>query len=174
MKNFNQIHNELRPKILGFLIKQLGDIELAKDLTAEAMVKIWNNLDKFDENKSSLNTWAVNVAKNVAIDNYRKRALMTTSIHEFVDDDGNETIKAVSNDTPHTEMVTKEIAMGIDYAMNKLPENYRRVAELFFKGQLSYEEISTDLSMPMGTVKATINRARKQLQSTLVSINLIP
>jgi RNA polymerase sigma-70 factor (ECF subfamily) len=171
MKNFNEIYNELKPKVLGFLIKSTGNVELANDLTSDTMIKIFQNIDKFDQTRSKLSSWAISIAKNVAIDNHRKRKLLTTSISSFVDDEGNEYIQCPSYDTPYSNIVSKQLGEGIDLAFNKLPKIYKDIANLYFKKQLSYSEISDELIKPIGTVKATIHRIRKILQESLSDIN---
>jgi len=173
MKNYNEVYRELQPKVLGFLVKFTnGDIELAEDLTSITMEKVLFNLEKYDESKSKMSTWAINIAKNVAIDNTRKRRLKTASIHDYVDDQGNETLQATSSVTPYSEMVSKQIGHGIELALSKLPMNYKDIADLYFKKELSYEEISDELQKPLGTIKASIHRARQLLQESLKSVKL--
>lgn len=167
MKNYNNQYKELNEVVLNHLNYQLKDKELAKDLASDTMFKIFTNIDKFDENKANIKTWAINIAKNVLIDHWRKRKLMTASLHDYVDDEGNETIQYTNNVTPHSELVSKQIGIGIDLAFSKLPAIYQDIANLYFKKQLSYEEISTELDKPLGTIKANIFRVRKLLQEKL-------
>jgi len=173
MKNFNEVYRKLQPNVLGYLIKFThGDKELAEDLTSITMEKVLFNLDKYDENKSKMTTWAINIAKNVAIDNSRKRRLKTASIHDYVDDQGNETLQATNSVTPYSEIVSKQIGHGIELALSKLPINYKDIANLYFRKQLSYEEISDELQKPLGTIKANIHRARHLLQESLKNVKL--
>lgn len=167
MKNYNEVYKELNNVVLGYLIKKTRDKELAEDLTSDTLYKVFVNIDKFDEDKANIKTWAVNIANNVLIDHWRKRKLATSSIHDFVDDEGNETIQYSDNTTPFSEMVNKQIGLGIDLAFSKLPTNYQDIANLYFKKQLSYEEISVELDKPLGTIKANIFRVRKMLQEKL-------
>jgi RNA polymerase sigma-70 factor (ECF subfamily) len=167
MTNFNKLYNELRPYVFNFIRMKTRDSDLAEDLTNDTMLKVYNNLDKFDEEKGKINTWVVRIANNVLIDHWRKKKLNTTSIDEFVDDEGNNTFHGSDNVTPHSEMVNTQIGEGIEMAFGKLPEKYKELADLFFKKQLSYEEISDELNAPLGTIKANIHRTRKILQGYL-------
>jgi RNA polymerase sigma-70 factor (ECF subfamily) len=173
MKKYNEVYNKLQPIVLGYLIKfNHGDIEQAEDQASITMEKVLFNLDKYDEEKSKMTTWAINIAKNVAIDATRKRRLSTLSIHDYVDDQGNETIQEQTSVTPYSEMVSKQIGDGIELALSKLPMNYKDIADMYFKKELSYQEISNELQKPLGTIKANIHRARLLLQESLKNVKL--
>lgn len=170
--NFNQIYNEVQPMVLRYLIKLTRNKELAEDLTSEAMVKLWNNLDKFDDNMSSIKTWAISIAKNVSIDHWRKKDVDTTSMSAYVDDNGNEFFSIPVNTTPMSETLNNELGDGIKLAIEKLPMNYKKLADLYFVNQLSYQEITDEMQVPLGTVKGKINRLRSILQCSLKNFKL--
>jgi len=174
MKNYNEVYRKLQPVVLGYLIKLTNNRDTAEHLASITMEKVLFNLDKYDESKSKMTTWAINIAKNAAIDESRKRRLTTMSISDFVDEQGNETIQVSNNVTPYSEIVSKQIGHGIDLALSKLPMIYKDIANLYFRKQLSYEEISNELQRPLGTIKAGIHRARLILQDSLKMLNCSP
>ena len=65
---------------------------------------------------------------------------------------------------PDREAEIKEMMAALEEAIGRLPEYYRIIVILRHQGQLSYEEISDDLGIPLGTVKARIHRARKMIK----------
>ena len=173
MKNFNQVHNELRPRVLGYLTKITGDSNLAEDLTNETMVKVWMNFNKFDMDKGSISTWTMRITKNVLTDYWRKRQLDTVSIQGAVDEEGNEYFKLPVAETPHSVVVASELGEGIQLAINSLPKNQKRIADMFFNQELSYEEISIELNKPLGSVKSSLYRAKTMLQESILTTELV-
>lgn len=169
MENFNEVYNKYSEDVFNFLNKKLfyKDSELARDLTNDTMLKVYNKLDSFDGDKSSMRTWINTIAKNVLIDYSRKRKLDTTSMSNFVDDEGKPTLDATSETTPLSEIINTQIGESVQLAFNKLPEMYRKYADLFFNKQLSYDEIATELNTPLGSVKSYIFRTRQMLQESL-------
>ena len=68
---------------------------------------------------------------------------------------------------PETGYVNEELGNAIETAINSLSNNYATIARKFFLEELSHEEISNDLSIPVGTVKGTISRAKEMLRKRL-------
>ena len=166
MKTFNEIYSEYNKMVLHFLSSKLPR-EVAEEVTQDVFLRVHNHLDSFDENKAKMSTWIFSIARNAVIDYYRKKQDPTTSINEFVDDEGKELFEASIGTTPVSEIVGRESLKMYRSVILGLPMTYKRVANLFFNCEYSYEEISDRMRVPVGTVKGQLSRARTMIQSKL-------
>ena len=77
---------------------------------------------------------------------------------------------ATREPTPESKLIQMDATQHITKAIENLPEKYRRCIEMRHKEEKSYEEISEELKLPIGTVKARIFRAREILNKELQEI----
>ena len=172
MENFDLIYNANHKSILNFIIRKVNNQEVAEELTNDVFMKVYKNLDKYDEKLSTMKTWIMNITSNTVIDYYRKRKLETISLEKDFKNDDNRVITVLDRVhskgyTPFQEMTTNEGVENIKDAISNLPSKYEVIAELFFNEEYSYEEISKKLNIPLGTVKGQISRTRKILTAKL-------
>ena len=171
MLNFNQIYSDNYDEIFIFVQRKVKSKELAEEIVNDVFVNVHKHLNNFDNNKSSLKTWLYNIAKNIVIDNYRKKRIKTYSLDELHDDEKGE--NKTKFETPDKELngietlIVKEQMNLVKGIVQSLPIAYRRIANMFFFEQLSYEEISNELDMPLGTVKGKIHRTRELLKKRM-------
>lgn len=139
--------------LLGWLRSRTSDLALSDDILQEAFVKAFLNLEKFDA-KYSFAAWIRKIAQNLLIDHSRRAENRPKESASNLE---------VASETPNPE----ESFMGVEdnerlsCALNKLTPAYRKIIELRFFRDMSYEQISEKLSLPMGTVKTQVHRARK-------------
>lgn len=172
MQNFDTIYTEHYPKVLSWIKYKINNVEQAEELTSDIFVKIYKNLNEFDENKSKIGTWIMSITKNAIIDFFRtNKSSLNISMSDMVDDDGNETFVYTDNSTPQKELEKKELGEIINSHILSLEnENQQIVLDAFLNDQLSYEEISASMDIPIGTVKATIHRAKENLKKRLLNL----
>jgi len=173
MKNFNQIYSENYTKILNYVTWKIGNFHDAEDITSNVFMKVSQNLDNFNPDKSSFNTWLHTIANNSIIDFIRSEAnrkANTLHVSNFVDSEtGKEYIELPdnSNNNSKDSIETKELRRKLAMAFRSLKPQYRKIAVLFFLQELEYKEIAKIANVPMGTVKGVISRARIMLQQEL-------
>ena len=137
------------------------DMEDAKDLFQETMVRALLNRDKYRVG-TNLKAWLYTIMRNIFINNYRKNKRFTK-----VNSDVSEDImmfhvnRSAANDGV-SNMKMQEIKTQVD----QLPEAYRQSFELHYMGY-KYQDIAEVLNEPLGTVKSRIHFARKILTSKL-------
>ncbi len=148
---------------------RIKDEEIAKDLAMEVLTKAFTQLHTY-EPIFAFSTWLKRVTINHTIDYLRKRKLKTTSIDESYDyDEGEVRIQVESDDlTPEETLQKKERADIVREYVSKLKDAYRNLIELRYFEELSYEEIAEQLSIPLGTVKARLHRAKGMLNQMMV------
>lgn len=171
-KAFAELMSRYRDSIYFMLLKMVNNKDDADDLTIEAFGKAFRNLDQYTPN-FAFSTWLFKIASNNAIDFIRKKKKITISIDKtYVNDDGDRHTIDVKSDVPDPEekvMKDQKFEM-LREVVDKLKPRYRRLVEMRYFEELSYEEISDELQLPIGTVKAQLHRAREFLQDILKKV----
>ena len=140
----------------------------ADDITQEVLIKIWNNINKF--NILAAKTWIMKTTHNLCIDFIRKRKSEMQKTPYSVDEINNiENLEEASPDLMMENQITGE---KIKNAIKQLPEVQRSVFVLYEIQGMKYKEISKTLEIPINTVKVYLMRSRKQLQIYLSETKL--
>ena len=169
MENFNKIYSDYHKLVFIFTKTKVSN-EVAEELTQDIFMKIHKNLHRYDPSKAKLVTWIMSIAKNSVIDHYRKIKLKTISINSMIDETGRELFQPSTNDSPLSEMLNSEYKKLLNDVIIKLPKIYKRMANLYYNIDMSYDEISERVKCPLGTVKGTLFRARKEMRKSLPAL----
>lgn len=142
--------------------------EQVEDIVQESFVKAFGNLSSYNT-EYAFSTWLYRIATNHTIDYLRKKKFQTTSIDEPVSSsDGDMSIQIAGASETDRNIIRKERKKIITEAIHNLPEKYREVIIMRHLDEMSYHEISEELDLPLGTVKAHIFRAREMLYKALI------
>jgi len=162
-KAFSSLLNRYRDSIYFMLLKMVNNSSDAEDLTIEAFGKAFRNLDLFTP-EFAFSTWLFKIATNNCIDFIRKKQVSPTPIDQLQDDLDNLTVNIQSDlpDPEETLINDQKIAVLKDI-VNQLKPRYRNLIELRYYKEYSYEEIASELKLPIGTVKAQLFRAKSLL-----------
>jgi RNA polymerase sigma factor (sigma-70 family) len=156
---------QYKNKIYSYSLFMLKDKMDADDVTQEVMIRIWQNVDKF--NLLAAKTWIMKTTNNLCIDYLRKRQAAFgknySITEEFEDSHGSELTEHNPYLTTHIKMMVSKVKDAI----SALPENLRSVFVLYEIQGLKYKEISQALDLPINSVKVYLLRARKKLQEEL-------
>src|ERR1051326_1251442 len=158
--------------IFSLIYRMVRDHELTEDLAQEAFVKALNALDSYKP-EFKFSSWIFKIANNVTIDFLRKRKLDTLSIEGAPDATTAvraeaTTLQIVSpGESPLQEVESRELGGAIEKAIGALRPEYKACILLRHLEDRSYEEIALILSLPLGTVKTYIHRARTELMEAL-------
>ncbi len=165
---FKDLMTRYRGQIFSLMFRMVHSQEEAEDLVQEAFMKAFMSLKNFNY-EYAFSTWLYKIATNNCIDHLRKKKLQTFSIDAPIAYKDSEYQIEIPDLTyhPEKEMMKNERAGIIKTAIDELPEKYKRVIFLRHSEELSYEEISEMLKIPIGTVKARIFRAREMLNKFL-------
>jgi RNA polymerase sigma factor (sigma-70 family) len=147
------------------ILKMIRDADDAEDLTMEAFAKAFRNLERFKKDYT-FSTWLFRIATNNTIDFIRKKKLKTMSLNNTLSDDsGNAVNIDVEDDdnNPQDEYIKSQRIEMVRIFVDKLPAKYRKLVQLRYFDELSYEEIAQELEKPLGTVKAQLHRSRELL-----------
>jgi RNA polymerase sigma-70 factor (ECF subfamily) len=137
----------------------------AEDLTQEVFIRVYRSLDQYDERLGDLSNWLMRLARNLIIDDYRKRQRTPTDSSDDLAD--HEYHLRASGDSPQRLLERQERRLQVLAAINKLSPDLRECVILRDIEELSYQEIVDLLKIPEGTVKSRINRGRIELAKVL-------
>ena len=153
------------------VFKIVRDKETANDLVQETFMKAFASLASY-RSEYRFSTWLYKIAANCSIDHLRKKRVNALSLDRHLETEDGEMEMEVADYSYHPgiDLERKEQRFSIEEAIKSLPDNYREVILLRHRDDKSYEEIAELLSIPVGTVKARIFRARELLKKKLKSI----
>ncbi len=166
---YDLIVRRYKDQLLNFAYRFLGNLEESEDVVQETFLRLYRNRHAYKQ-IAKFSTWIYTIAGNLAKTELRKRKrrkLVSISDMGFeekefeIEDEG-------ANTERLTDSVLKEKI--IQDAIEKLPFRFKQVIILRDIQELSYEDISSILRIPLGTVKSRVNRARLKLQSLLGDI----
>lgn len=149
--------------IFNFIYRFYGNYELAQELTQETFLRCYQFLKSYDPERK-FSTWLYTVAKNLCIDELKKRrSSREISLEDSLPAvDAKEAEGAVDNNA-RTECIRSEESFKLLEALQELPAAARTVLLLHYFQGLSYQEIGETLGLPVSTVKIRIFRAKKIL-----------
>jgi RNA polymerase sigma-70 factor (ECF subfamily) len=158
-----------RRKIIRLLSRMVRDPDDLEDIAQETFIKAYRALPQF-RGDAAFYTWlyriAVNTAKNFLV--ARGKAMRTVSDQAVNDEDEpDERLLAQEIGTPETELLSKQVAIAVNEAVDALPEELRQAITLREMEGMSYEEIAEYMACPIGTVRSRIFRAREAIASKL-------
>ena len=161
-----ELVNRYRNRLMTFVYRFVNDMEKAEDIVQDTMMKLFTHRH-FYRNIAKFSTWIYTIAGNLAkTELRRKKRHKVTNLSQMG-------FEEQEYQLPSVEPETGETAQGhfaekqIQKAIQELPLHFRTVVILRDIQELSYEEISKIVDVPLGTVKSRINRARLQLQQEL-------
>ena len=166
---YTELMSRYKDSIYFMLLKMVRNKDDAEDLTLEAFGKAFMNLEQYSP-KFAFSTWLFRIASNNCIDHLRKKKMETTSIDiDYSSDDNNAPYIFLPSTgrNPEEEAIRNQKFKLMRELVSELKPQYKLLIEMrYFKG-LSYDEISTELDLSLGTVKAQLYRARKTLEEII-------
>lgn len=140
------IYDNYANSLYGIILRIVHFEAVAEDALQDTFVKIWQNANSYDKTKGRFFTWIVNIARNLAIDVTRSKEYKYTKDRLEVDAE----ITPDKNINEYT---------GLKDLMDNLKKEQKEVLEMFYYQGKTQEEVSKELSIPIGTVKTRIRTA---------------
>jgi len=167
---YAELMRNYRDTLYFMMLKMTNNPQDADDLTIEAFGKAFRNLSQYTP-QYAFSTWLFKIASNNCIDFIRKKRLneqISLSLTEISEegDDLSELLPSNSR-TPEEDIIRQQKIQALREIVDKLKPTYRKLIELRYYDEKSYEEISVELDLPIGTVKAKLFRAREFLYHIL-------
>ncbi len=157
---YNELVKRYKDRLLNFVLRYFNNVEQAEDVVQDTLIKLYTHASYY-KNVAKFSTWIFTIAKNNALTELRKNKRKKTD--SLWTDDG-QVIDINSKQESLDSKVQNEIAIDqLNKFLDEIPENFRMAVVLRDFQELSYEEISKILEIPIGTIKSRINRGRIQL-----------
>jgi RNA polymerase sigma-70 factor, ECF subfamily len=146
--------------------------DTAEDLTQDVFVRVYRSLEQYNPKQGDLQNWLMRLARNLIIDDYRKRQRAPQD--EIADDleDHKYHLRSAGNSVQR-EMERRELGAQVQAGIDKLSADLRTCVILRDIEELSYQEIVDLLKIPEGTVKSRINRGRIELAKILRRMRVV-
>jgi RNA polymerase sigma-70 factor (ECF subfamily) len=158
MVAFNELVDRYKGRLMNVIGRMLSSTEEAEDIVQETFVRVYQHRQSFNF-EHCFSTWIYTIGLNLARNELRRRKKF--KFYEINDMQGNEAEFAVEMKLP------SRLPEVLDTAIKQLPEKYRMAFVLRDVQEMPYEEVARVLSVPLGTVKSRVNRARLMLRDKL-------
>ncbi len=152
---FEYLFNRYSDAIRRLFLQRSTSVEDTEDLLQETFIKVYVNLHRYAA-EYTFGQWVYTIARNTHIDFERRR-------QEDLPIDEKFATQAASTPSPEESLIRRQQRSQIEYYIECLPEQYRRLFKMRFLEDYSYDEIAEKLHLPMGTVKTQIHRARERM-----------
>ncbi len=163
---FTELVNRFSNLVKKVISRFIRDPEVMEELTQEVFLKIYNSIERFDTDYR-FSGWIGIIARNTAIDYLRKyNRYDNVYFEDYPGYDFN--ISNQRDDNIYQLIEKKQLSSFIKARINELPTKYRKVLNLRYYHDKTYEEISDIIEKPMGTVKNRIFRAKELLKEKLM------
>lgn len=168
-KAFEALLRNYRKSVYHVVLRMVRDPDDAQDVTQEVFAKAFQYLARYRAD-FAFSTWLFRIATNHCIDFVRRKKLPTQSlnaVYQVGDGDGFTLDVPDAQPDPQERFIRQQRGERVRQAVEQLPPKYRHLTHLRYFEEWSYEEIATDLQLPLGTVKAQLFRARELLLALL-------
>lgn len=149
--NKEQIYTDYHNKILGYILSQVNDYNLAEDLCSDVFVKVYEKIDTFNSSKASFSTWIFTITRNKLIDYYRQRKVMveipeTLAYEEDEDEPKPEDLETLSK------------------ALDSLNDREKKIIVKHYYNKEKLKDIAIELNISYAYVKILHNKALLELK----------
>jgi len=159
-KRFGYIYDYFSASLFGIIRQIVQHDEQAEDILQETFFKIWSKADNYDEKKSRLFTWMLNIARNTSIDYLRSKQGKFDKVSQPID-------SMIAADEPLVLTMQRHDHIGLRKIIGDLKNDQKEIIDLAFFEGYTQEEISKKLQIPLGTVKTRYRTAMLSLRKTL-------
>ena len=156
---YEELYDRYSAAIYGVVLRMLREESLAEDVLQETFIRVWRKIFTYDRSKGRFFTWLLNIARNLAIDKLRSKAVKHTARFTQLDQDQMDAIG------PSATMSTDHIGLR-DLLKGLRPEQQEVIQLIYFQG-FTQVEAADELQIPLGTVKSRIRLAMKFLRGQM-------
>ena len=154
---FEQLVGRYQSKLLSFVTYMVRDSQAAQDIVQESFISLYKTIDHVDTSRK-FSSYLFSIARNTAISYLRSRIR-----HAPLE----EAESVASLDVPEALVTGKEEKERIETALDAIDTKYKKVISLYYFEDLSYEEMSRLLRLPVNTIRTHLRRAKDALRTVL-------
>jgi RNA polymerase sigma-70 factor (ECF subfamily) len=146
-----ELYDRYAKRVYGLGLRLLGDRGLAEDLVQETFLRLWRSAPRFDPDRATVRTFLFTIARRAAVDLWRRRRDRIEAGYEA---------EPVVEDEAFEALL---VSLDVRDALDELSAKHREVLELHYRGDLTQQQISERLEVPLGTVKTRTYHALRAL-----------
>jgi len=165
-RGFSILYDNYSSALYGVALKIVRSEEIAADVMQDAFLKIWKNIEAYNQTKGTLFTWILNVARNTAIDKIRSQEFQNSQRNQDLDT----SINFIDNQGSSQFDID---AIGIKKVVENLRPEYQQMIELLYFQGYTQAQVSEEFGIPLGTVKTRVKAAIIQLRQYFIEFGLI-
>lgn len=161
-----ELYSRYARVVYSFAVRIVHDAPLAEEILQEVFVRTWRQADRFQRSRGNFASWLLSITHNLAIDEIRKRQRRPQRSDAT---DISDTLYGLIDEATNVEEAaqTRVLRERIRIAMETLPDGQRVAIEMAFFGGYSQREISSQLDVPLGTIKTRMRLGLKKLKDQL-------
>jgi len=167
---FEELIKDYKKMAYNIALRVLRNKEDAEDISQEALVKVFKNIDSFNM-QSTFKVWLYRIVMNTCLDFKRKKKIVTYSIDKPLESDESEILQDIPDNSNNPDIIiqNKLESQMLYECIEMLDDDFRTVIVLRDLQNLSYKDIASILSCNEGTIKSRLNRARKKLRDIITN-----
>ncbi len=165
---YNQLVFRFKDRLYNFIYRFVNDLDKAEDLLQDTFLKLYTHKHSYRE-IAKFSTWLYTIASNLAKTELRKLRRRRTYSASDLSRDNREFVFTTQDDQTFSGEDGESLGKNLQAALNALPQDFKTIIILRDIQELSYEDISKIVGVPIGTVKSRINRGRLKLQKLLIN-----
>lgn len=154
-----EVYRRWSPVVFSLALRSLGDRTDAEDVTQRTFVSAWSSRNSFDRSKARLSTWLITIARRRIADMHESRARVRAIQDEVRRTTRPDDLADERPDIAETILIVNEL--------DQLEPDAQSVMRLVFYDDLTHDQISRRLQMPLGTVKSHVRRSLTKMRSRL-------
>jgi RNA polymerase sigma-70 factor (ECF subfamily) len=165
---FRQLMDEYRDRVFAFCRRAASRREDAEDLAQEVFIRTWKGLDNF-RGESGLTTWIYRIAWNVCASFLEKKghSIEIAVYEENIDDEADALAYAGAEED--AQYASFEARQQLKVLFERLPAAHKLMLTMYYLQEMTYEEIGAATGRPLGSVKATLHRAKESLRTAALA-----
>lgn len=170
-----QLLERHQQRLYNVALRMVGNRDDAAEVAQDALLRVVEHIDDYN-GESALTTWMVRITMNLAISHLRKRKVRQAASLDVGGEDDDQTTalrRQLADERepgPVSNVETSEMLGHLHRALAGLDEEFRAVLVLRDIDQMDYQQIAVVLSVPVGTVKSRLFRARLALRQEMARL----
>ncbi len=164
---FSELYDRYSTLVYSMVLKIVKATDEAEDLIQEIFLQIWNKADMFAQDKGSVYTWIVTIARRKAIDRLRSKEMINKGQSLDADDNFIAIPDTAYMANPLHATITVEQESLMRSGLAQLSDEQRTILELSYYEGYTQEQISKKLNVPLGTVKTRMRNGLIKLRDNL-------
>jgi RNA polymerase sigma factor (sigma-70 family) len=161
----SELYDASIARVFSLVRRFVGSDAAAEDVTQEVYLQAWQQATRFDAQRGAVMAWLLNLARSRALDAWRKTASGAVIMDGSMADDASATQSSAVQ--PADFLEATEVRSRLHGAIAELPAATRQMLSLAFFHDMTHQDISAHLHMPLGTVKSTVRRTLMHLREHL-------